>query len=251
MRARGNIVVLGLPTVIALCFLYSFALMYLTADPGQFGIYRQRHDWLYAHVLAGTVALLSGPVQLWLGLNRRTAIAHRILGVLYVVAVGVGGTAAFYLAFHTDFGWVFGLGFTSMASAWVITTALATIAICLHRVEQHREWMIRSYVITFSFVTFRILEWALEIAKAGTIVERMTAAAWLAWTVPLLITESILQGRRIFGKPPTEVPFHTVSAPTLEPQPQTFEPRAVLKVSTSRIGEDTTSSFSLGKEQHT
>jgi hypothetical protein len=201
MRQRGNILVLGAPTVIALWFIYGFALMYLTTDPGQFGIYWPRHQWLYAHVAAGIVAILSGPIQLWLGLNRHTAIFHQILGIIYVVSVGVSGTCAFYLAKHNDFGWVFGLGFGTMAFVWMISTAIATIAICLRSVEQHREWVIRSYVLTYGFVTFRLTYTVLDIAKKGNTVERMSAAVWLGWTIPLFLTEAILQGRKIFLKP--------------------------------------------------
>src|SRR4030095_3504654 len=101
MRARGNIFVLGLPSVIALSYLYSFALTYLTSEPEQYGIYRQRHDWLLLHVVAGIFALLLGPAQLWLGLNRRTAFFHRLLGIAYVCGVAVGSTGAFYLASHS------------------------------------------------------------------------------------------------------------------------------------------------------
>src|ERR1041385_446347 len=103
MRTRGNIIVLGVPGVISLWFISGYALKYLTTDAGQYGIYWPRHDWLYAHIAAGIVALILGPLQLWLGLNKRTAIFHRIMGVLYVSAVAVGGTSAFYLAAHTDF----------------------------------------------------------------------------------------------------------------------------------------------------
>src|SRR5437870_8788227 len=173
MRNRGNILVLGGPTIIGLWFFYSFALSYLATDPGRFGIFWPRHQWLYAHVLAGAVALFVGPAQLWLGLNRRTAILHRVLGLGYAIGVGVSATAAFYLAFHTDFGWVFGMGFAAMAAAWIVSTTLATIAICRGMTEQHREWMIRSYVVTFAFVIFRILDVSFEIARVGTIVERM------------------------------------------------------------------------------
>jgi hypothetical protein len=131
-------------------------------------------------------------------------MVHRSLGVLYVIGVVTCATTAFYLALHTDFGWVFGLSFASMACAWVISTSLAVIAICRRSVVQHREWMIRSYVLTFGFVTFRILDGILEMTQAGTIVERKTAASWLAWAVPLLLAEIILQGRKIFTDPVTE-----------------------------------------------
>jgi hypothetical protein len=223
MRLRGNIVVLTVPTFVALWFVIAYALMYLTPDPAQFGIYRPRHDWLFVHVITGTIALLIGPTQLWLGLNRWTAFVHRILGITYVAGVSVSAVAAFYLAAHTDFGMVFGLGFGTMASAWLITTTLATIAICLRRVEQHREWMIRSYVITFAFVTFRALQAGLEIAKVGTMVERMGGAVWLAWAAPLMITEVILQTRKIFIKSVTVMRLPETHAYTVAPEPKVYD----------------------------
>lgn len=223
MRTRGNLIVLGMPTVVAVWFVYSFALGYLSGDPGRFGIYWPRHQWLYAHILAGTVALLLGPIQFWLGLNRRPPTLHRVLGISYVTAVAVSGTSAFYLAFHTDFGWMFGMGLSGMATAWMISTAFATIAICRKMVEQHREWMIRSYVVTFGFVTFRVLETAFELAKLGTIVDRMGAAAWLAWSVPLLITEAVLQGCKIFAPRPTSVRLPDVSVYSAVPEPMQFD----------------------------
>jgi uncharacterized membrane protein len=200
MRARGNLAVFGVPITIAAWFFYGFALKYFTLSPDRYGIYWDRHEWLYAHVLAGVLALLLGPGQFWLGLNHRTSTIHRTMGVMYVLSVGVGGASAFYLAAHNDFGWVFGLGLASMSAVWIVATALATIAICLRQVEQHREWMIRSYTVTFGFVTFRVIYEVLDTLEFGTMVERMTAASWLAWALPLFIAETILQGRRIFAK---------------------------------------------------
>jgi hypothetical protein len=223
MSQRGNVLVLGAPTVIALWFISAFALTYLTTDPAQLGIYWPRHQWLYAHIIAGMVALLAEPLQLWLGLNGLAGIVHRVLGVLYVTAVAVGAAAAYYLARHTDFGWVFGLGFSSMATVWIITTGMAILAICLHRVEQHREWMIRSYVITFGFVTFRLLEQALDFTKGGTIVERKAVASWLAWAAPLLLMECILQGRKIFSRQVSAKPVPAVNAYSAAPERPAFD----------------------------
>jgi hypothetical protein len=225
MPNRGNILVLGAPTVVALWFISGFAVTYLTDEPTQFGIYWPRHQWLLAHIIAGMVALVAGPAQMWLGINRRAAIIHRVLGVLYVAAVSVSGAAAYYLAFHTDFGWVFGMGFMSMASASMITTLLATIAIYLRRIEQHREWMIRSYVLTFSFVTFRVLDQAMDIARVGTVIERKAVASWLAWTAPLFLTECVLQGRKIFARRVSATPLPDASAYTASPDPRAFDLR--------------------------
>src|SRR5262249_27125567 len=107
MHNRGNSLILAVPTAIALWFLYGSAFSYLGADPGRFGIYVPRRQWLTIHILTGGTALLLGPVQFWLAMNRRTAILHRVLGLSYVSVIFMSAGAAFYLAFHTDFGWVF------------------------------------------------------------------------------------------------------------------------------------------------
>jgi len=186
-----------LPIVIALWFLDSFAFQYLTPDRDRFGIYWDRREWLSVHIVAGMLALLLGPIQFWLGLNRREKLLHRIFGGAYVLAVFASGTAAFYLAKHTDFGWVFGMGMAVMSLAWIISTAFAIISICLHLTEQHREWMIRSYVLTFGFVTFRIFTQVLQITGVGTMLDQMTAAGWFSWSVPLMVTECAIQARKI------------------------------------------------------
>jgi uncharacterized membrane protein len=223
MRNRGSLLVFALPTLIALWFIYGFVFSYLGGEPGRFGIYAPRRQWLTMHILAGSVAILLGPLQFWLGLNRRTATLHRVLGVFYVVAVGISGSAAFYLGFHTDFGWVFGTGMIGMGCAWIMTTSLATISICRRMVEQHREWMIRSYVVTFGFVTFRVLTMVFEMLRAGTLVERMAAASWFAWSVPLLITETILQGRKIFAMRATAASIPDANAYSVSPEPEAFD----------------------------
>ncbi len=223
MRNRGNIFVFGLPTAVALWFIYGFVSPYLGGEPGRFGIYTPRREWLTMHILAGSVAILLGPLQFWFGLNRRTSTLHVLLGVCYAAAVGVGGTAAFYLGFHTDFGWVFGLGMIGMGCAWIMTTGLAVISICRRMVGQHREWMIRSYVVTFGFVTFRMLTMLFEMIRAGTLVERMAAASWFAWAVPLLITEVILQGRKIFGVRANAGPIQDENAYSVSPGPRRFD----------------------------
>jgi uncharacterized membrane protein len=143
------------------------------------------------------VALLAGPVQFSLGLGRRYMALHRKLGLVYVMSVATGAGSALYLAAHTDFGWVFGLGLTGLALAWLVTTAMAATAIRRKLVQQHQEWMVRSYVVTSAFVTFRVFAGGLQAAGVGDLNDQLTAASWFCWAVPLLCTEAVLQGRTI------------------------------------------------------
>jgi len=56
--------------------------------------------------------------------------------------------------------------------------------------------MLRSYVIAFGFVTFRVMAMSPLFAGLGSKAERLTALLWLCWTVPLLVTEVVLQWKR-------------------------------------------------------
>jgi hypothetical protein len=65
-------------------------------------------------------------------------------------------------------------------------------------IEQHREWMIRSYVVTTGFIMFRIVNDVLFAFNiGGSRSEQRGVAAWLCWAAPLLIAEAIIQGRKI------------------------------------------------------
>ena len=46
---------------------------------------------------------------------------------------------------------------------------------------------------------FRILVGVLEAFEVGTLFDRVNAVSWFCGAVSLLVTEAILQGRKIFG----------------------------------------------------
>jgi hypothetical protein len=56
--------------------------------------------------------------------------------------------------------------------------------------------MIRSYVVTFAFVTFRVLDSVIA-ARGMPLFEHLGISAWFCWSVPLLINELVMQGRKI------------------------------------------------------
>ena len=194
---RGVLTTLLAVTLIALAFIAFVALPYFRLDEAQFQGYWPRRGWLLLHIATGIVALLTGPLQLWLGITNRRLEVHRRLGIAYMSSVVVSSVAAFYLAFHTDVGVVFGAGLTGLAVAWLLTTGMAYAAVRRHLMDQHKEWMIRSYVVTTAFVTFRIVFLSLESAGIASVTERLTIASWFCWAVPLLFTEAWLQGRKI------------------------------------------------------
>src|SRR5262247_1277716 len=87
---RWSLATIVLAALLALGFFVSVAVPYLLLDPTVLARYEPRRAWLLLHVMAGGVALLTGPVQLCLGISNRATHVHRRLGLAYVTAVGVG-----------------------------------------------------------------------------------------------------------------------------------------------------------------
>jgi uncharacterized membrane protein len=108
---------------------------------------------LIPHTVCGTFALLAGPFQFSSRLRQRHLKLHRILGRLYFASVIVGALTGIVLATGRP-----GLPGTSMqGAAWIICTAVAVIAARNRQIAVHRQWMARSYAVTFTFVSSRVL----------------------------------------------------------------------------------------------
>jgi hypothetical protein len=83
--------------------------------------------------------------------------------------------------------------------AWVLTTSMALYAIRTRRIEQHREWMLRSYTVTFAFVTYRLAStWLnrwIHVPEDPVADDLDTLLAWACWAIPLLFAEPLIQLR--------------------------------------------------------
>ena len=198
LRAAGFLVGAFL-VVLGARLLINDAIPFITdISPGKFGRFWPRRDWLLTHIAGSGLALLVGPFQFWSGLRRRSVLVHRWTGRLYVVGVIIGGSASFYLASHAGQGATFGISLGALGVAWWTTTGMAYVAIRRGHVSQHKEWVVRSYVVTFTFVTTRALADLGVLPSLGR--DPFATLVWLSWTMPLLALEAILQGRKMIAR---------------------------------------------------
>jgi uncharacterized membrane protein len=204
-RASGLAVAAAWLVVCALAagFIYLYVFhYYLNFGPKGFEVYWPRRWGLLAHISAGMVALVIGPFQFWTGLRSRLPKVHRWTGRIYLAAVAVGSLAGLYMAATTTFGWPFGFALAMLALAWAGTAGVAYAAILNGAVALHRRWMVRAYVVTFAFVTFRLINDWLPTSQIKPPGELAVADAWACWVVPLMVTMFIqgLQDARRQGR---------------------------------------------------
>lgn len=151
--------------------------------------------WLIGHLAGGLLALIIGPFQFSGTVRKKYLIVHRWLGRTYLTAILIGAVSSTYLAWTSALAihWTWALSLQCLAFAWVCTACMAYISIKRGRIQIHKEWMIKSYVVTFAFVTFRWLVSLPPIAGLGNFIERGPTIVWMSWVIPLFITNIILQ----------------------------------------------------------
>lgn len=160
-----------------------------------------RRAGLLAHLCGGLVASVCGLIQIWLGLTHRVGRLHRTLGKAYAAGVLVGSIGGFYLSITITGQLAYSAGLFMLDVAWLTTTGMALYAIHLRQIEQHRDWMLRAYTVTFAFVTFRLLDpWLhrwFRVPEAASADDLDKIMAWACWAVPLLVAEVLIQLRAL------------------------------------------------------
>jgi uncharacterized membrane protein len=149
-------------------------------------------DLLIPHTLAGIFALLIGPINFSSRIRQRHIKLHRVLGRIYVISVFIGAATGVALVTGRP-----GLPGTSMqAAAWIVCTTAAFITARNRQIVSHRQWMIRSYAVTFTFVSSRVLNlWPRYWSHLG---DTLAAVGVIAFTLAsLLIVELGLNWREL------------------------------------------------------
>jgi uncharacterized membrane protein len=147
---------------------------------------------LIPHTLAGIFALVIGPINFSSRIRQRHLKLHRVLGRIYVISVFVGAATGVALATGRP-GFP---GTCGQAAAWIVCTTAAFITARNRQIIQHRQWMIRSYAVTFTFVSSRVLNlWPRYWSHLG---DSLSAVGVIAFTLAsLLIVDLGLNWREL------------------------------------------------------
>jgi hypothetical protein len=151
---------------------------------------------LVVHVVAGMVCLLSSLLQFFRPLLRRAPWLHRWLGRVYVWSIlGFLAPTGFYLAFFAHGGWLGVLGFLILGVVTTVTTWKGWMAMRRHQVQQHIVWMIRSFAMVTTALTFRLEHIVFQ--EIGLAAETgFLAALYLSIIGNALVAECLLRWMR-------------------------------------------------------
>jgi uncharacterized membrane protein len=174
--------------------------------------------WLLPQGIAGACVLLLGPMQFSDRLRDRFRWLHRVAGRIYVAGVFVAAPLGFYIQYFQERMGdprSFSIAAAVDAALWVITTGIALVFVLKGKVQEHRQWMTRSFAVALVFLEVRVIGgvggWEnLDVHANETIV-------WACLAFSILSADLVLQWQKL-GRSPSVVRRHSSGSPqrTLE-----------------------------------
>lgn len=155
--------------------------------PARQAVHAGHVPMLWTHVVGGIVMLFAGAVALRIGLTRQWFRWHKPAGYTYLAWGTIASVSALIRSF--DVGHSPGMATGVLALVWLSFAAMAFRAVRNRRFDQHRDWVIRSYVAAWTFVFCRF--WSRVVPDGLQPSE--SDMLWLSWIGPLLIAEMLLQ----------------------------------------------------------
>lgn len=165
---------------------------YLQLTPEALGKYFTVRWFLLMHITAGGGALLLGPLQFWKRLQSNKRL-HRVVGYLYLLAILASSLCAVVLASTSAYAvnWAYAFSLQIWVSVWITTTAIAWWLAVKQKFKQHKDWMIRSYLVTLAFVVSGLILKMPVIYQLGSFADISPSFFWLGWALPLYVYEMV------------------------------------------------------------
>ncbi len=167
--------------------------------PDSFKAFWSERILIRTHVACAVTMISTGSLQFWTGLRMRNMTFHVWCGRIFLMTGTFVGCSALYMGLHPRTGGiVFGFGLFLNGLFWLAAAAIAYYAIRVGNVQVHKDWMIRAYVLACAgIVGDRIIPDMTFVARRIGVDALNDISGWANWAVPLMVTEVIMQVRRL------------------------------------------------------
>ena len=156
--------------------------------------------WRYAfnfHILFSIFSLIAGLTQFSQYIITKHKKLHRIMGYIYVVdVICIAGPSGLIMAFYANGTIVSKTSFVLLSLLWILFTCRAIIKASKKDFIEHEKWMIRSYSLTLSAISLRLMAFILPKFIHLSAHTEYALIAWLSWSINLLLAEWIIYRKK-------------------------------------------------------
>lgn len=150
------------------------------------------HSSFYIHIAAGALCIATALIQFSRYILKKSRAIHRISGKIYVfVVLFLGAPTGLYMSFFAKGSFWERCLFMFMAGWWFVTTLNGLNTIHKRNVVGHKIWMIRSYAMAMTAVTFRVYHILFFLLGWGHL-ENYELSLWISVIGNMLFAEWVI-----------------------------------------------------------
>ncbi|MES2515497.1 MAG: DUF2306 domain-containing protein [Bacteroidota bacterium] len=147
----------------------------------------------YTHIFLSIFSLIAGLTQFSDYILTKHKKLHKTMGYMYAVdVICLAGPSGLIMAFYANGNNTSKTSFVLLSALWIFFTVIAIIKVLKKDFIEHQKWMIRSYALTLSAITLRLLAFILPSFIHLTAKTEYALIAWLSWTINLVVAEVII-----------------------------------------------------------
>ena len=146
----------------------------------------------YTHIFAGMFCIGTALIQFSSYILKKRKLIHVISGRIYVLVVLIlGAPTGLYMSFYAKGSFWERTLFMFMAIYWFYTTAKGFSTVLKRNILAHKIWMIRSYSMAMTAVTFRIYHLVFFYFGWGHL-ENYEISLWISVLGNMLVAEYLI-----------------------------------------------------------
>lgn len=150
--------------------------------------------FLFAHIIASPIAFLTGMIQFILPKRG----SHKYIGYIYISSiVFFGAPSGLGMSFFAIGGLASAINFALMAVFWTYFSVQALLLIRAGNIQQHREFMIRSFILTNSAILIRLFSFINNYYEIADPMTGYIIISWISWLPWLIIYELQLRFKTV------------------------------------------------------
>lgn len=161
------------------------------------------YQWaFFSHVYTSIFVLIVGVTQFSDFIREKLRGLHKLLGKLYIgLVLIIASPSGLIMAYYAIGGFWSKLSFCIQAILWFFFTYKAYRFVKFSNWAGHRNYMLRSYALTLSAISLRLLKWLMVSTVALPPMDTYKIVAWCGWILNLLIVEGYL----LYNKNPQNI----------------------------------------------
>ena len=158
--------------------------------------------WLLPHGIAGACAILLGPLQFSDRLRQRFTKLHRVVGRIYITGALVLAPLGAYIQYFNERNGgprSFTIAAGVDAVLLMVTTLIAFAFILNGKVQQHRQWMTRSFAVSLIFLEVRVIQGVFGLEQIPGATETIV---WCCVAFSVLAGDIVIQAQELLRSRP-------------------------------------------------